>query len=77
MNYNPNTFKSYFTSGYYKKNPNSTQKCVTCNGIFGETIKITNKSPVMCCLNQLNKTNPCNHAYCSPCYSAWQGYGDK
>ena len=68
-NYNPNSFKSYFTSTYYEKHPNCTQQCVSCYGIFGETIKISTKSPVMCCNNILHKTNPCNHAYCSPCYA--------
>jgi hypothetical protein len=75
QNYNPNTFKSYFTPSYYSKHPEATQRCVRCNGIFGESIKITTKSPAMCCNKQLHKTNPCSHAYCSPCYAMWQGYG--
>lgn len=73
-NYNPNSFKSYFTTTYYEKHPNCTRQCVSCKGLFGTDIKISAKSPVMCCTNTLHKTNPCTHAYCSPCYTKWQGY---
>jgi hypothetical protein len=76
-NYNPNSEKAYFTDSYYNNRPDCTNKCKDCGGIFGKQIKIATKTPAMCCNKQFDKTNPCSHAYCMPCFLKWQGYNKK
>jgi hypothetical protein len=74
-NHNPNSDRNYFLPNYYKKYPNCTQQCKRCTKIFGQDMKITTKTPAMCCINQFNAAIKCNHAYCTPCYAIVMHYG--
>jgi hypothetical protein len=68
VEFNASGDRKYFTEAYYANRPTCTQKCFQCEGVFGVSIKVNDKSPAYCCVNRFDKNNPCNHAYCHDCW---------
>jgi outer membrane biosynthesis protein TonB len=74
-NYAREDAASYFTEKYLTNTPTWPSACATkgCSASFGVGYKVGINNPVFCCLNAKNKNHPCVHAYCKPCFEAWQG----
>ena len=74
-NYAREDAASYFTEKYLTNTPTWPSACATkgCSTSFGVGYKVGINNPVFCCLNAKNKNHPCVHAYCKPCFEAWQG----
>jgi hypothetical protein len=66
--------KAYYTEKYLEQTPQWPSACAKegCNNAFGSNYKVGINNPVFCCVNAKNKHHPCLHAYCKPCYEAWQ-----
>ena len=67
--------KSYFVPKYLADTPSWPSACAKegCDAAFGGNYKVGINRPVFCCLNAKNKNHTCVHAYCKPCFEAWQG----
>ena len=76
-NYAKEDASSYFSKKYLENTPTWPSTCAKegCSAAFGQNYKVGINHPVFCCLNAKKKYHPCIHAYCKPCFEAWQGAG--
>lgn len=74
-NYAKEDASSYFSKKYLKNTPTWPSTCAMegCSAAFGQNYKVSIKHPVFCCVNAKKKYHPCIHAYCQPCFEAFQG----